>query len=109
VTRTQNYRWMQRIYKLLQDPETRVALRKFKPTIEGIAYSELQLMYIDPRRNFLSTLIHECLHLLLPDSPLDTNDGECSKQVLRLEEQIVNSLSDRQWKNLIFRIGNKLW
>ena len=100
---------MQRIYKLLQDPETRVVLKKFKPNLEGIAYSELSLMYVDPRCNFLATFIHECLHLLLPTAPMNTDDGDCSKQIQKLETQIINSLSDRQWKNLIFRIGNKLW
>ena len=109
MTRTETYRWMQRIYKLLQDPETRVVLKKFKPNLEGIAYSELQLMLVDPRCNFLSTLIHECLHLLLPSAPMDASGGDCSKQIQRLETQIINSLTDRQWRNLIYRIGNKLW
>ena len=109
MTRTQNYRWMQRIYKLLRDPETRVALRHFKPELAGLAYAETQTMFIDPRKDLVCTIVHECLHLLLPDTPLDADNGNCSKKVQRLERDITNSMSDRQWSTLTCRIGNKLW
>ena len=109
MTREETYRWMRKIYKLLQDPETRVALRHFKPELAGLAYAEIQTMFIDPRKDLVCTIVHECLHLLLPDAKLNADNGNCSKQVQRLERDITNSMSDRQWSNLTCRIGNKLW
>ena len=109
MTRSESYRWMRKIYKVLQDPETKVALRKFKPDLAGIAYAEIQSMFIDPRKDLINTIVHECLHLILTDAPLDADNGNCSKRVQRLEREITNAMSDRQWRNLIWRIGNKLW
>jgi hypothetical protein len=108
VTHKKASYYLRRIYKLLQDEETILRLRNFKGNLEGVAISEAQYMAVDPRRSFGATVIHECLHILYPDKPLDCSDHECSKWVRRTEEGIVNALSERQWKNLYFRLGNKL-
>lgn len=92
--------YLRRIYGLLQHGDTVLRLRKFKGNIEGVAIDAVQYMAVDPRRNFGSTVIHECLHILYPNW--------CESKVLKTEEGIANTLTERQWRNLYFRLGNKL-
>jgi hypothetical protein len=113
VTHAKASYYLRRIYKLLQDEDAIVRLRKFRGGLEGIAVSEAKYMAIDPRRSLGSTIIHEALHLLYPqypDSKKDMKDGgNCSKWIWKTEEGICNALTERQWRNLYFRIGNKLY
>jgi hypothetical protein len=64
---------------------------------EGPEHSYCDI-YIDPRGAIISTCIHEFLHFIYPDL-LDP-------QILKLEEKMMNNLSDRQFKNLLFKIVN---
>jgi len=108
MTREETYKWMRRIYGLIEEPEMMVLLKK-SWKFDGTADAESNLFALDPRGHFLCAFIHECLHLLLPYAKMDANEGRCSKLVQKLERGITNSLSDRQWRNLIYRIGNKMW
>ncbi len=69
---------------------------------QGLAHADLQQMVIDPTEQCLSTLIHECLHLLYD------RHGWSHKKIYDYEEQIVGHLSSRQWRGLIYRLGNAL-
>jgi len=100
--------YLRRIYKLLQDEETILRLRNFKGNLEGVAICEAKYMAVDPRKSFGATVIHECLHLLYPDKPMDYDNGQCSKWIRKTEEDIVAKLTSRQWANLYYRLGNKL-
>jgi hypothetical protein len=109
VTHTKASYYLRRIYKLLQDEDTILRLRKFRGNLEGVAISEAQYMAVDPRRSFGATVIHECLHILYPDKPMDYGrDKDCSRWVRKTEEGICNALTNRQWANLYYRLGNKL-
>lgn len=57
-------------------------------------------VFLDPRHKLLSTLIHEFLHFQHPDW--------CESKVLQMESQIVNSISDRQVRNLVKRFAEAL-
>jgi hypothetical protein len=55
---------------------------------------------LDHRDRILSTLIHEYVHFRFPEL--------CETEVLKLETQIMNSLSARRAKNLLKRLVAQL-
>ena len=89
------------MYRLLQDDETILRIRKFRGNLEGVAICEAQYMAVDWRGEILSTCAHEMFHLLYP-----SEDNE--KIILRLEREFMNAITERQARNLLFRIANKL-
>ena len=89
--------YLHRCYKLLADPETVLKHRRFKGNLHGIAYAAFQGMIVDFRKDALSTIIHECLHVMYPDWP--------EKKVLDHEAGIVNRMSQLQFQSLCYRIA----
>jgi len=97
MTKRQADYYLHRCYKLLADPETVFRHRKFKGNLHGIAYAAIQGMIIDMRKEALSTVIHECLHLLYYNWP--------EKKIRQYESGIVNHITQLQFQNLCYRIG----
>ena len=86
------YLW--RIYKLMKDEQFPTIFQKIKKNRGEIDWVQIKL---DPRDEILSTFIHECLHILYPNN---------SETVIKnLESQIVNKLSQKQFKNLLLRLA----
>jgi len=96
VTKRQADYYLHRIYKLLADPDTMFRHRKFKGNLHGIAYADIQGMIIDMRKEALTTILHEALHLLY-DWP--------EKKIREYEKGIADHMSQLQWQNLCYRIG----
>jgi hypothetical protein len=92
-----------RIYKTLKDPDVRLRLDRSL----GKIYGECSLSWRHPERvtitvnpakkgargGFMSTLLHECLHMVLAD--LD------EKAICSLEKEMFEVLTDRQLENLL--------
>lgn len=103
--------YLRRIYKLLNDEEAVLRLKRYaKMAIAGEAFADEKEMVVDPRQDVGPVVVHEGLHILYPDPPggFDVDNGECSSWIRKTENGIVQSLTVRQWRNLLFRIGNKL-
>jgi len=98
MTKRQADYYLHRCYKLLADHNTILKHKKFKGNLHGIAYAFIQSMCIDMRKDCLSTIIHECLHILFPTWT--------EKKVREYESGIVNHMSQLQWQNLCYRIGS---
>jgi len=90
--------YLHRCYKLLDDPETVLRHKKFKGNLHGIAFAVIQSMTVDFRKDALSTIIHECLHILYPCQP--------EKWVLKVEKGVVDNMTQLQFQNLCFKVGS---
>lgn len=55
------------------------------------------IIILDPEKEFLATLIHECLHGIYNDYS--------ESRILKIESQIVKKLSSAQFKNLLLHFG----
>lgn len=87
---------LRRCYALLADPDTLLRHRKFRGQLHGISYATVQVMAIDFRKDALSTIIHESLHIIYPDWS--------ETAILDAEKGIVDHMSQRQFNNLMSRI-----
>lgn len=112
MTKKQADYYLHRCYRLLADPDATLRHRKFRAgTFQGIAHPKAKAMTVDFRQEALSTVIHECLHVIYgdnkrhPGSRMDANKGDCSKWVQETEEAIVYRMTERQFQNLCFRIA----
>jgi len=90
-----NY-YLRRCYRLLADPDTVLKHKKFKGCLHGIAFAAIQGMAVDFRKDALSTIIHECLHLLYPHLP--------EKSILQMETGIVDNISQLHFQNLCCQV-----
>ena len=92
--------YLRRCYRLLEDPDTIVHLRKLPQNIHGMAMGCADVMVVDPRRDVLSTIVHECFHIMFP--------AWSETKVLKHESGVVNKMTKRQWRNLIERVARKV-
>ena len=97
MTKRQANYYLHRCYRLLADPDTVLRHKRFKGNLQGIAFAAVQSMTVDFRKEALSTILHECLHILYGNWP--------EKKVLAVEKGIVDHMSQTQWQNLCFKIG----
>ena len=89
---------LQRIYKKLDESE--IILKKIHNK-KIHAYTDLVDSYVvDPRKDFISSIIHEILHLIYP--------YKCETYINRLERKYMNSITTKQIKHLLIKIANKL-
>ena len=84
-------------YGILRDPDAILMFKKLNHRVAGVAYPWANSMVVDPAKDALTTVLHECIHLLRP-----TDD---ERLILKLEKGLVNNMTHRQWKNLCLRIG----
>jgi hypothetical protein len=88
------YPFLSRMYKLFEKRPDIFELKKLRGIYGECVYDEDKI-YIDYRKIFLPTLIHEVLHYFYPDWS--------ETKVLKEESKIVNALSVRQVQNILKR------
>lgn len=84
------------IYEFLKEKSDTIILKKIK-CMDGYYDPDVDLIAVDYRKEFLSTLIHEILHSLHPDW--------CETKVVLTEREIMNTMTVRQCKNVIKRFA----
>jgi hypothetical protein len=75
-------------------------MKKFSGTIEGWDRQSKIVVTLNPKLDVISTMIHEFLHYRHPKM--------CESKIRKLEKKLMNSLSDRQVKNIVKRVANYL-
>ena len=102
MTKSQANRWLYKVYKMLDSISMQFRLNR-KMSDHGITcvhdnHPERGVaIYVDPeKREFMSTVLHECLHLVDWAMPED--------EVAKLERALMRKLTDRQLMNLLKRV-----
>ncbi len=102
--RRRAYRLLSRIYALLNSNEWTIRFARLGENHRlrdkfghgantvGLCDDDEQVLYVDHRRDILATIVHECLHALLPNKK--------ENEVRDLEELIMNGMSPTQAKRL---------
>lgn len=95
VTKNHVKKFTGKLYKFLNEGHN-FKFQKMKD-MRGhiVTYRNPTTVYIDPRDQIISTLIHETLHYFHPE--------ESEQWILEMEFKIVNKLSERQIRNIIKR------
>ena len=75
-------------------------MKKYAGTIDGWDRKSKVIITLDPKKNVISTMMHEFLHYRHPNM--------CESNIAKLEKKLMNSLSDRQVKNILKRVANYL-
>lgn len=96
--------YISRLYKFLRNGHI-IKFEKMRTYCGEILYNpndktELAEVRLDHRHKVISTLIHEFLHFNHPTWS--------ESSILKLESAIINSLTDRQIKNIIKRFAEAL-
>lgn len=98
---------LRRIYKALEDNTVRVRFNRRMKKILGLCTWEDDHVRITlnpdeqgERGGMMSTIIHECLHMVRSD--LDEED------ILKMEEEMFALLTDRQLGNLLRRVAGRM-
>ena len=97
MTKKEANRLLQRCYRLLENPKVALGFAQLQEGISGEVVIACGVITIDPLKDALTTVLHECLHLLFPDAS--------EAKVLQLEREMASQLTTRQWKNRCGRIG----
>ena len=89
-----NY-YLYRVYRLLNSERVLIIFKKIR---KKAGETDYQTIWLNHHDDILSTLIHECLHVLYPTWS--------ETKVLQYEKQIFNKLTPRQINNLIIRLAS---
>jgi hypothetical protein len=113
VDRKQANYLLRRIYASLRREDVQVKFDSTDDTqLGGLTWNDdgTLCMELNPRcgvgkGGFISTILHECLHMVRADLP--------EKKILKMEEEMFAVLTDRQLGNLtkrvIEKIGKRAW
>jgi hypothetical protein len=104
-------RILYRIYRMLRNGDVKVKLnrklpfdrngRKWFGMVDPADNGKFHI-HVNPWRpwttqgGFVSTVLHECLHLVFWDT--------AEHEIVKVEQEVFNALSDRQLSNLINRV-----
>jgi beta-galactosidase GanA len=94
--------YVRRLYQFLREGHS-IALTKTRGYVGEITYpfeDDTAHVKLDFRRDIISTLIHEFLHHIHPEWS--------ESDILRAESRLINSLSERQVRNIIKRFAEAL-
>lgn len=69
-------------------------------TIDGWDRHGKVIITLNPKCDVVSTIVHEYLHYRHPKT--------CESSIRKLEKKLMNSLSDRQVKNILKRVAKYL-
>lgn len=86
-------KFIRRFYYLLRHHSDRIYFQRLGRNVYGYYDYGTEEITVDYRKEMVPTLIHEALHHWHPDWP--------EKAVLKEEKEIVNSLTPRQYKNIL--------
>ena len=107
ISKQQANRILHRVYRLLEDGEFRVKIKKLWWGQAGEYQPDKNVALINPESEILLTILHEALHALYPDAENDI-DSSCSAKVMTLEKEIKEHMSTRQWKNLYLKTAQNI-
>lgn len=93
------YGFLRKMYKLFHDKPDIFSFHKLRG-YQGICDYEEDSIRLDYRKEFISTLVHECVHYIYPDYS--------ETKVIREEKIIMNTITDRQVRNIIKRFAQFL-
>jgi hypothetical protein len=96
----ETYVFTRKFYKFLKSHSSQIFFRKLYGNQSGNYDYETEDIIVDHRRDFLSTLIHEFLHHIHPDWS--------ETKVLSTERRLINSLTPRQVRNILKKLGKVL-
>jgi hypothetical protein len=86
-------KFIRRFYYLLRHHSDRIYFQRLSKNVYGYYDYGTEEITVDYRREMVPTLIHEAIHHWHPDWP--------ERAVLKEERDIVNSLTPRQYKNIL--------
>ena len=92
-------KFVRELYKLFRDKPNIFHVKKLKAA-RGYCHLETERIELDYRDEIISTLLHEAIHFLYPQMP--------EEQVLKNEHDLINTLTERQIRNIIKRFGSIL-
>lgn len=101
-TRSQTYNYTRSFYRFLERGCT-FTFKRMKAVageIEGWDGEGKVIITLNPKCDVLSTMMHEFLHYRHPNL--------CESGVRKAEKRLMNSLSDRQVKNILKKVANYL-
>lgn len=96
--KTKVYPFLSQMYNLFKTKPELFVFKKMK--FEGEYDPVSEIIYVDYRKEILSTICHETLHLLHPEWP--------ESKVIKEEYIIMNNMSVCQVKHLIKKFSNIL-
>jgi len=99
ISKKRLYSVTHRLYEELRSNSNHVIIRKLHGG-QGLYNYQTEDIVVDYRRTMISTLIHEYLHKWYPD--------KCETWVLDQERIIMNNLSTRQIKNIIYEFAKAI-
>lgn len=98
-------RILHKIYQAIKENFVKVYVRRMEGTVGWCRWEdEYVAIYVHPddrkiNASFLSTVIHECIHMIYSDLR--------EREVLRMEKEVFELLTDRQLTNLLKRIAER--
>lgn len=101
-SRSETQAYTRSFYRFLERGCT-FTFKRMKETageIEGWDREGKVIITLNPKCDVVSTMMHEYLHWRHPTF--------CESHIRRLEKKLMNSLSDRQIKNILKRVVNYL-
>ena len=98
LSRQETYTITSKIYKFLREDSDKIILKKLRGSVLGTYDPDSEKITIDYREDAVATLIHELLHHWHPDWS--------ESKVVQWEKAVVNSLSVKQFKNLMQALYN---
>jgi hypothetical protein len=100
LTRSEVHNYTRKLYRFLRQGYkiSFKHLRSYRGYIDK--YPDFVVVTFDPRDDLLTTVIHEFLH----HEHWDWSEA----QVLRMERELMNSLTDRQVRNMIKRFAEAI-
>jgi hypothetical protein len=100
VTKPYVDRYTQRLYRFLADGH-KISFRKMRNS-RGHVYTNIfpTEIWLDPRDEIISTLVHETLHYFYPEAS--------EAWILRMESKIVAKLTPRQVRNILCRLADNI-
>lgn len=118
-----HYRLMHRVYKILRDDEWQVRYCRMNGNVAlcaklgldsdgyvGTVDDERQIIYVDFREDVLSTVVHECLHIIIGDRYDASKKAYKAEEaeVQRLEKMMMQYMSRTQATRLHYLISDRL-
>ena len=86
------------IIAILKRPNIKIKLQKSR---KNWGATDFETIWLDPRGELLTTLIHEVLHIIYPEE-------EDEDYIDMLEKKISNTLSNRQYLRLLNILHSKI-
>jgi len=100
MTKQDTYRITRKLYHFLKNNGNKVEFKKIREKRAFGYYYDDGHIEIDYRKNIIATLIHECLH--------HWYQNWSETKICAEENRIMNTLSPRQIKNIIKKIGQNV-